>query len=100
MLQETSVEAYRDLEPTLARRERAVLVGLDAYLARHGQDPTSYEILAFMEAHNLGVLDVNSVRPRLTALKAKGEVWNPAKRRCSVTGKTALTWRRQNGRLF
>lgn len=99
----TSVEAYREIDPTLAQRERAVLLGLERYHQRRGIWPTAYELYEFMrEAAIGGVRDLNSVRPRLTALKAQAIVFNaPGRRRCGVTGKAALTWCLPGqGRLF
>ena len=90
-VQATSVDAYRDLADTLPAREQAVLIGLRRHWASYRQAPTSYELFESMRADGCA-FDLNSVRPRLTALWKKGRVIQQARRRCSVTGKTAYTW--------
>lgn len=87
----TSVKAYRELSDTLPERERAVLIGLRRYWASHRQAPTSYELFESMKADGCA-FDLNSVRPRLTALFQHGRVAREAKRMCRVTSKTAYTW--------
>jgi hypothetical protein len=36
--------------------------------------------------------DPNSVRPRLTSLRDKGQIVGDRKRRCRITGRVAWTW--------
>lgn len=84
----TSAQVYReDIEPSLPRREQIVLDGLKDY----GSAPTAYELTEFLRQRHQA-FDVNSCRPRLTALLAKGKVVTGEKRRCHITNKTALTW--------
>jgi hypothetical protein len=55
--------------------------------------PTARELAAWMARQGEPVDDINSVRPRLTALVEAGLVETAGKRRCKVSGKTVLTWR-------
>ena len=87
----TSIEAYRALVPELPQREHEVLIGLRRYRSIYGHWPTSYELFRLMEAEGVA-LDLNSVRPRLTALWKRERVIQTTRRRCTVTGKTAHTW--------
>jgi hypothetical protein len=85
---ETSAEAYRELQPTLNAREQSVLNALRTF----EQPPTAYEIAKQMMARGI-IKDVNGARPRLTALYQRGLVERCDKRRCSITGQCAFTWR-------
>lgn len=99
----TSCEAYWGVvESTRAQRERAVLLGLERCHQGTGRWPTAYELFEYMRETGIGgVKDLNSVRPRLTALKGQHLVFNEAdKRPCRVTGISALTWRLPDGKLF
>lgn len=102
--QTSSLEAYSEIEASLEEREEAVLMGLRRCIAWYQRNPTSYELLEFMQTQRIGgdrVKDVNSVRPRLTSLKAKRRVVaDDEKRRCTVTGRMANTWRLADGKLF
>lgn len=84
-------ESYQQIKGTLNRRQQRVLQCLKSYPEARGGDPTAYELLRYMVAQGLA-RDVNDVRPRLTELKAKGDVYESGKRRCSVTGHGAATW--------
>ena len=86
---DTSAEAYRELRPKLPAREQAVMKALGIYSAK---PCTSYELLETMR-HGNPRLDVNSCRPRLTELHARGLVVREPKRRCRITGRLAYTWR-------
>jgi hypothetical protein len=103
----TSAAAYELVEATLAVRQQDVLTGLERYRRVHGCWPTGYELSEFMRRRRLGtVRDPNGVRPRLTELlyaKRVGHEWigdQPLKRKCTVTGVKALTWRLPDGTLF
>lgn len=90
-VQTTSVQAYREIAPTLPEREALVLAGMQDCAPM-----TAYELFRLMEADGLaddGLFDLNAVRPRLTSLEAKGLVEKGEKRVCRITGKTAFTWR-------
>lgn len=82
-MQDTSLEAHRAIQPELPKREADVLAAVLLW-----PDSTSYELVKLMHA-----ADVNSVRPRLTALRDKGLVQECASRPCHVTGHRAITWR-------
>lgn len=91
----TSFKAYDEIKPTLNGRENFVLAELRAYEREHGSQPTSYELVVFAHGRwpDHGI-DLNTVRPRLTALyKERKLIVKDAKRSCAVTGKTAWTWR-------
>lgn len=91
-VQETSRAAYDELKPTLTERQTRVLQALAGYYARRRRWPTAYELYAAMKEDGL-VNDLNDVRPRLTELKAKGQVENPTiKRFCDISHKRAFTW--------
>lgn len=92
-VQDTSLDAYADLRSTLSQRERAVWHALGTFQ----RPPTAYELLKAMQ-RDYPTIDLNGVRPRLTALLEKGCVETRGKRPCTVTGKTALTWRAIAGR--
>lgn len=80
---ETSLQAYREIAPTLQKREAEVLAAV-----RQHPNATAYELVRHM-----GAFDVNQVRPRITSLFDKGLLERGEKRACLVTGKTVLTWR-------
>ena len=84
----TSAAVYRDLQPSLQRRESIVL---DALKTWRGQPPTGYELTKALQEQG-DAFDVNAVRPRLTSLQEKGLVATGEKRTCTVTGRTVLTW--------
>lgn len=86
-VQETSRAAYQVILPTLPERERAVIEAL----ARFTIPPTSYELYHHMSIRRDAV-DLNSVRPRLSALSKRGVIVKGPKRACSITGFTAFTW--------
>lgn len=87
-----SREALDALTPGLPRLEALVLRCLARVIDEQGREPTAYELFTFMQ-HRNAARDLNDVRPRLTALRAKGKVVaHEAARACSITGKTAATW--------
>lgn len=86
-VQDTSHAAYSGLRGGLPRRERQVW---DA-LAACRRAPTAYELTDAMQRAGVA-FDLNSVRPRLTALHEKGHVRRCGKRACGVTGKRVYTW--------
>jgi hypothetical protein len=90
----TSRKAYDELKPTLQGRELFVLAELRAYEREHGTQPTSYELVRFAQRNWPGEnIDLNTVRPRLTALLNERKlIVKDSKRTCAVTGKTAWTW--------
>lgn len=91
----TSRKAYDEIKPSLQGRELFVLAELRAYEREHQTQPTAYELVKFaQERWPDQPIDLNTVRPRLTALfKERRLILKHAKKSCSVTGKTAWTWR-------
>lgn len=82
MVQETSREAYDDIQPTLGDRQQAVY----AELAKH-EDITNGEL-----ARELG-WPINTVTPRVFELRKMHLVEEALKRPCSTTGRNAIAWR-------
>jgi hypothetical protein len=80
-VQQTSIDSYRTVD--LCDKQQTVLVAISAY-----PDSTDREL-----ARNLGFSDPNNVRPRRFELVEMGYVIASGKRVCTVSGKTALTWR-------
>jgi len=88
MTQATSVLAWRsEVKPTLGTRQQSVLDALRG-------DMTNSEI-----ALKLGV-PINTITPRIFELREKGLVVEFTKRKCRVTGRTAISWKHNNGSLF
>lgn len=85
-VRDTSALALRSLD--LPRREQIVLTALQQWT---GPAPTSYELTRWLQADDLA-FDVNSCRPRISALVDKGLVVAGPRRACRVTGKSAYTW--------
>jgi hypothetical protein len=56
------------------------------------ESPTSYELFRWATARGERLLDVNSIRPRINQLVARGLVEPRGKRRCRVSGEIATTW--------
>lgn len=81
-VQSTSVMAYREIQPELAKREAEALA-----LVRRYPAATSSELMAYA-----CLRDPNTLRPRLTALEDRGLVTKGEKRQCRITGRTAFTW--------
>jgi hypothetical protein len=64
-IEDTSLDAYRRIWPTLPQRERAVFLSLCDYCREH-EDATGGELAAYMD------WPVTSTRPRLTSLEQRG----------------------------
>lgn len=88
---DTSRAAFRDITRTIQPREAEVLDALSAYRRGRGVDPTAYELLRWLQVGNANI-DLNGIRPRLTALRDAGAVETTGKRACAVTGKRVFTW--------
>ena len=88
---DTSRDAIAEITRTLPAREAAVFDALRRLCAR-GVLPTAYELLMFMQGEQATALDLNTVRPRLTALAAAGKVQKSGKRQCEVTGRRVYVW--------
>lgn len=96
----TAVGAYvkrRDADKAKAAagietREAQVLRCLSAYFNRFQRRPSSLELMRWMQNKGEGVFDINSIRPRITALVAAKVVMAYPKRTCRVSGQTVCTW--------
>ena len=86
---DTSRRAFEQIVPRLSARQRLILSTLETW---EGTPPTAYELFARLRAEG-AVRDLNDVRPRLTELKADGRVLDMGTRRCTITGRSAHTWR-------
>jgi len=85
-MQQTSLEAYRELRPKVGERHAEVLRVL-----KHSPIAlTDTEI-----ARELRKSDPNYIRPRRNELASQGIIMSVGKRECRVTGKTCLIWRRK-----
>ena len=86
---DTSRAAFEQIVPCLSARQRLILSALETWA---GTPPTAYELFARLRVQG-AVRDLNDVRPRLTELKADGRVLEAGTRRCTITGRSAHTWR-------
>jgi len=82
-MRDTSLKAYRQLTD-LGVKQREVY-----FVIKHASVPvTDREITVA-----LGYGDPNKVRPRRFELARQGWIVEAGRRRCSVSGKLAITWR-------
>lgn len=82
IMQTTSLEAYEEVKKTLGKRQARVFNLL------YYSDPTTNSELAAQ----LG-WPINTVTPRVFELRGKGFVKEDCRRKCAITGRTAITWR-------
>jgi len=85
-MQPTSLQAYDEVKRTLGRRQRIVLEKLD-------YNPTAMTNSEL--AYALGKT-INTITPRIFELRKKGLVMEHEKRKCTITGRTAIAWRVKN----
>jgi len=84
-MKQTSLEAYEQIQPELSERQNQILEALTEL-----EEATDYEI-----ADHLGKTDPNYVRPRRHELVNDFKyVGFSQKRKCKMTGKTCLAWKR------
>ena len=90
MTQQTSIDAYHDLQGhnKLGSRQKAVL---DAF-AKYGQIKacTNLEISTWTN------IKINQVTPRTYELRKLGYIIKSHKRICSVSGRVAIAWKVSN----
>jgi hypothetical protein len=87
-MQQTSLDSYNQLRPTLGDKQRRVYNALKALCAVQ-KNATDMEL-----ARSMGESDPNRVRPRRNELVYKHELVRQAgKRFCAVTGRLAIAWR-------
>ena len=97
---QTARQVYREIREQAKRRKAAGLETREEQILRlvaaHWNatqtSPTALELLAWARGRGELLFDVNSVRPRITALFACGLIDKVAKRRCTVSGKRVWTW--------
>lgn len=88
MYQPTSILAWRrEIQPHLGERQEVVLEALKG-------DMTNLEI-----AEKLGV-GINTITPRIFELRKMKLVRESHKRKCKISGRTAIAWMKNNGSLF
>jgi len=84
-MRDTSLLSYIETQETsLGEMQRLVYDAIRNYLT----PPTDREI-----AKALSLTDPNAVRPRRNELMEQGFIVEAGKRKCTVTGRLALTWR-------
>lgn len=83
MIRQTSLLAFEDILQVVTSRHREYMVALRGV----GHPATDFEVTRFA-----GRSDPNYFRPRRNELVKVGVIREAGKRRCSITGKTALTW--------
>ena len=81
-MRETSLEAYDDVKENIGKRQMEVLD-----IIRILGCPTNLEISKYSG------MPINHVTPRNKELREKGYVTECEKRPCSVSGKSAMSWR-------
>lgn len=74
-------------------REGMVLRCLAAHWNEWQNSPTALELFVWMSHKNERVMDINSVRPRLTKLVSMGLIEASTKRLCMISKKRVHTWR-------
>ena len=93
-VQETSLEAFEDIQEKIGDRQLEILLTLRKLCAIQ-TDATDYEI-----AIALGKRDPNYVRPRRWELVNQLKLVGFSRKRiCQVTGKKALAWKVLDRRL-
>ena len=85
-MQPTSLEAYEEIKKTLGTRQLRVLEKLD-------YNPTAMTNTELSYAMDW---PINTITPRIFELRAKGLVIEHEKRKCSITGRMAISWRVKN----
>lgn len=85
-MQPTSLEAYEEVKKTLGTRQLRVLEKLD-------YNPTAMTNTELAYAMDL---PINTITPRIFELRQKGLVKEHEKRKCTITGRTAIAWRVKN----
>ena len=82
MIQDTSLNAYSNIQAELGKRQRAVYE-----IIKYLHSPTNLEISKWAG------IPINQITPRTNELRKKGLLKEDGKRFCHVSGKMANTWR-------
>jgi hypothetical protein len=85
-MRDTSLQAYREIQPKLGDLEQTVLIQLNI-----NPDVTDKELAK--AAHKTCANDIDNFRKRRADLTRKGLVVCTGKRVCQVTKKICHTWR-------
>lgn len=85
-IQETSLIAYREIQPRRGTKQAAVY-NLLRDATRKGFDMTNMEISEVLS------WSINRVTPRVHELRQLGAVVLNQRRECGVTGRLAMAWR-------
>ena len=81
----TSLKAYGEI-PHLGEMQQKVF-NIIVECSMEGHYPTDRELAKY-----LGFSDPNNVRPRRHELMEAGLIIEESKRKCTISGRTALTW--------
>jgi len=81
--QATSHQAYKEIKKTLGQRQ-AIVLNIFEFVP---YAITNSEIAARLE------WTINTVTPRTNELVKKGLLKEDGKRKCTITGRTAIAWR-------
>ncbi len=82
MIRESSSEAFRKIEPELGKRQKLIF----SFFKKYGA-VTNLEISTWEN------IPINQVTPRTNELYKKGYLTIAQKRICTISGRTALSWR-------
>jgi len=80
-VRQTSLEAYKEIQHELGKRQRFVYEGF----YNHGQH-TNLEISVLLK------LPINQVTPRTNELVKKRRLIEIGKRTCNISGRNAIVW--------
>ncbi len=86
MTRDTSEEAFNKIKPFLGNRQKLIY----SFFKKYGAC-TNLEISTWQK------IPINQVTPRTNELYKKGYLTIAQKRICSISGRTALSWRIKNG---
>ena len=82
MIRETSEEAFRKIQSELGNRQKLIYSFFKKYGACTNLEISTWENIA-----------INQVTPRTNELYKKGYLTIAQKRICTISGRTALSWR-------
>lgn len=85
-VQQTSLRAYREIQPELITRQ-AIVYNLLFEATSQGMNMTNMEIARALH------WSINRVTPRVYELRQMGAVRLDCKRKCGVTGRLAMGWK-------
>jgi len=83
MVQTTSKEAYKDIQPTIGRKQSMIL----EVFKKAKREVSNREIAKYLG------LEINCVTPRVNELVKMGYVYAYNKRVCRVGGRKSIHWK-------